>query len=76
MTPETDPTHEPPGGVLGAWFNVLVCTGIVVGAVVYIVSQGVTGPDALIGAAVVIIGIGLDIYFIRTLLRQRARTRQ
>lgn len=74
MTPEKDPTHEPPGGVLGVWFNVLVCTGIVVGAVVYIVSQGVTGPDVLIGAAVVIIGIGLDTYFIRTLLRRRGRT--
>lgn len=75
MTPKKDPTHEAPGGVLGAWFNVLVCTGIVVGAVSYIVSQGATGPDALIGVAVVIIGIGLVIYFIRALLRQRGRTR-
>jgi ABC-type uncharacterized transport system permease subunit len=76
VTPEKDPTHEPPGGVLGAWFNVLVCTGIVVGAVVYMVSQGVKGPDVLIGAAVVIVGIGLDISFIRTLLRQRGRTKE
>jgi len=74
MTSENDPTREAPGGVLGAWFNVVVCTGIVIGAVVYTLSQGVTGPDALIGAAVVVIGIGLDIYFVRTLLRQRRRT--
>jgi len=73
MTPGDNTRREAPGGILGAWFNVIVCSGIVVGAAIYTITQGLTGPDALIGAGVVVVGVVLDISFVRTLRRHSAR---
>ena len=75
MTPEDNKRREAPGGLLGAWFNVIVCTGIVIGAAIYTITQGLTGPDTLIGAGVVVVGVVLDISFVRTLRRHSARTK-
>jgi len=73
MTPGDNTGREAQGGILGAWFNVIVCSGIVVGAAIYTITQGLTGPDALIGAGVVVVGVVLDISFVRTLRRHSAR---
>lgn len=75
MTLEDNTRREASGGLPGAWFNVIVCTGIVVGAAIYTITQGLTGPDALIGAGVVVVGVVLDISFVRILRRHSARTR-
>lgn len=74
MTLEDNTRREASGGLPGAWFNVIVCTGIVVGAAIYTITQGLTGSDALIGAGVVV-GVVLDVSFVRTLRRHSARTR-
>ncbi|NII52054.1 hypothetical protein [Frigoribacterium endophyticum] len=64
-----------PGGLPGAWFNVAVCSAVLVGAVVYTV----TGPDLLsdrlIGAGVALIGVGMLVFFISVLRRELARRR-
>jgi len=76
MPTKNNTGHNAPGGLVGAWFNVIVCTGIVVGGAIYALAQGLTEVDALIAGAVVVIGVGLDIYFIRALLSQRRRSRR
>ncbi|NIJ05691.1 hypothetical protein [Frigoribacterium faeni] len=67
---------EAPGGVVGAWFNVLVCTAIVVAAPIYAVTTGVSGADLVIALGVVAVGIGLEVYFVRALLSQLRRRRE
>ena len=60
----------PPGGVPGAWINVVVCAAITVAAAVSVLFGGATGADQLIAVGVVVIGIGLEVFFIRSLRRQ------
>ena len=60
----------PRGGVPGALFNVVVCAAITIAAVVSVLVGGATGADQLIAVGVVVIGIGLEVFFIRSLRRQ------
>lgn len=64
------PHSTAPGGVLGAWFNVIVCSGMLIAAPFVILRQELTGVDILIAVGFFAIGLCLEVVFIRALLRQ------
>jgi len=73
--PWMERTGRTPGGAVGAWFNVIVCAGLVVALPVITLARGL--DLAHIGFAVFLtaIAVTMEVVFVRNLRQQIARRR-
>lgn len=65
-----------PGGVPGAWFNVVICAIIIVGGPIAALSRGVTVVTVLVAIAIVGVGILMERRFVGVLRQQQAKARR
>lgn len=67
----------PPGGRLGAWFNVIVCGALCIGVpIVAILNVHPLGTAILIAVVALGICVFMETQFVRILLRQNAAARK
>ncbi|KQO61176.1 hypothetical protein ASF23_11775 [Curtobacterium sp. Leaf261] len=64
-----------PGGVVGAWWNVVVCGVIAVGSLVSALTAGHGSERLFFGIGVFVITAALEVVFVRNLRQQMARRR-
>ena len=74
--PWMERTGRTPGGVIGAWFNVVVCGALLVGVpiAVWTKADGDAAKVLFALGAVVVAG-SMEVTFVRTLRQQIARRR-
>jgi hypothetical protein len=78
VTEKTMPTPPEPDDSksstdIGAAGNVVICAGIIIAIPIYALSTGMQGADLLIAGGALVMGIALEIGFIRTLMTRRQR---
>jgi hypothetical protein len=73
--PWMERTGRTPGGVIGAWFNVVVCAGLVVALPVITVTQGHDLAHIAFAVFLTAIAVTLEVVFIRNLRQQLASRR-
>jgi len=71
-TPD-EPDRSTSSTDIGAAGNVVICAGIIIAIPIYALSTGMQGADLLIAGGALVMGIALEIGFIRTLMARRRR---
>ena len=69
-------TGRTPGGVPGAWFNVVVCAIIGIGGLGVAATHGFRGEWLFVGIALPLICVYMEFVFVRNVRRQRERVRR
>ncbi|MFJ4297731.1 hypothetical protein [Curtobacterium sp. NPDC089689] len=73
--PWMERTGRTPGGVIGAWFNVIVCAVLVVGLPIAALSRGHGALDIAFAVVLPVVALGMEVLFVRNLRQQLARRR-
>lgn len=73
--PWMERTGRTPGGVVGAWFNVVVCAGLVVALPVITLTRGLDLSHIAFAVVLTAIAVTLEVVFIRNLRQQMERRR-
>ncbi|WJY01566.1 hypothetical protein [Curtobacterium sp. 458] len=73
--PWMERTGRTPGGVVGAWFNVVVCAVLVVGLPIAALSRGQGAVHIAFAVVLTAVALGMEVLFVRNLRQQLARRR-
>lgn len=73
--PWMERTGRTPGGVVGAWFNVVVCAVLVVGLPIAALSRGQGAVNIAFAVVLTAVALGMEVLFVRNLHQQLAPRR-
>ncbi|MEK6311341.1 MAG: hypothetical protein V4737_03680 [Curtobacterium sp.] len=73
--PWMERTGRTPGGVIGAWFNVVVCAVLVVALPIAALSRGQGAANIAFAVALTAVAVAMEVLFVRNLRQQLARRR-
>ncbi|WP_156794835.1 hypothetical protein [Curtobacterium sp. BH-2-1-1] len=73
--PWMERTGRTPGGVVGAWFNVVVCAALVIGLPLSVLSRGHDLAHIVFAIVLTAIAVTLEVLFVRNLRQQIERRR-
>ncbi|MFJ4221753.1 hypothetical protein [Curtobacterium luteum] len=73
--PWMERTGRTPRGVIGAWFNVVVCAVLVVGLPIAALSRGQGAVNIALAVVLTAVAVAMEVLFVRNLRQQLARRR-